>query len=207
MQRVMLIMAGLAALAVGFYTSFRLAGSPERPEISGYILDAPRKLPEFSLTDANGDEFTNKSFIGDWSFVYFGYTYCPDVCPLSLAELARVKREFDQSLPALSDRYYLVSVDPARDTPERLREYVSYFDPEFRGISGKDEELAKFALAAAVAYEVPESPDDDNYIVGHSSSVTIIDPEGSVFAIFTHPHTAAQIIRDFPKIREYYESR
>lgn len=207
MQRAMLILTSLAALAVGVYASYRLMGPPERPEIGGYILEAPRVLPEFLLTDANGDEFTNRSFIGDWSFVYFGYTYCPDVCPLSLAELARVKREFEKSLPELSDRYYLVSVDPARDTAERLREYVSYFDPDFRGVSGKDEELAKFALAAAVVYEVPESPEDDNYIVGHSSSVTIIDPQGRVYAIFTRPHTSAQIIEDFPKILEYYESQ
>lgn len=206
MQRTMLILTCIAALAIGVFASVRMMAPPERPEIGGYILDAPRLLPEFSLTDANGNEITNESFKGDWSFLYFGYTYCPDVCPISLAELARVKREFETSLPDLSDHYYLVSVDPARDTPERLREYVSYFDPDFRGVSGKDEEIAKFALAAAVVYEVPESPEDENYIVGHSSSVTIIDPKGRVYAIFTQPHTAAQIIEDFPQILEYYES-
>lgn len=207
MRRLSLVVVGAVAMAAGLYFQIQRTAPLERPEIGGYVLDTPRGLPELSLVDANGNAVSEKDFLGDWSFVYFGYTYCPDVCPLSLVELSRVKRAFADALPSISDRYYLVSVDPQRDTPERLHEYVTYFDPEFRGLSGDDDDLAKFALAAAVVYEVPESPADQNYLVGHTSSVTVIDPQGRVYAIFTQPHTAAQITADFPHILEYYNQQ
>lgn len=207
MQRLLFVIIGAAALSAGIYFQLQSSLPPERPEIGGYILDAPRSLPDFTLIDANGNDVTNDEFLGDWSFVYFGYTYCPDVYPLSLVELAKVKRTFEETLPSLSDRYYLVSVDPRRDTPERLNEYVTYFDPEFRGLSGDDDDLSRFALAAAVVYEVPAAPVDQDYLVGHTSSVTVIDPQGRIYAIFTQPHTAAQITADFPQILEYYNAQ
>ena len=109
--------------------------------------------------------------------------------------------------PDLVAHYYLVSVDPARDTPERLREYVAYFDPTFRGVTGERDEINKLAGAASVIYVIPESAPGVPYLVGHSSTITLIDPGGNVHAIFTSPLVADGIAADFAKIETHYSAR
>src|SRR5688572_258963 len=118
---------------------FIAARKPARPEIGGYVLATPRELPAVELVDERDAPFRAGAFAGHWSFLYFGYTYCPDVCPLTLVELAELKKLLAANGVAESTRYYLVSVDPERDTPERLREYVAYFDSELRGLTGTPE--------------------------------------------------------------------
>ncbi len=205
MKYIALLLVGLLAFAAGAWLSM----GPERVDYpaqtrTGYVLDEPRTLAPFQMTDGNGEPFTPADFEGDWSFLFFGYTYCPDVCPMSLSELARVKQALAEEGGVNPDRYYLVSVDPQRDTPERMAEYVRYFDPEFRGLTGPAAEIDQFTRSVGVVYEVPENPDSEDYLVGHSSSITLINPEGRIHAIFTAPHVAEQIVDDFEDIRERY---
>lgn len=175
------------------------------PDIAGYVIQPAKKVPAFSLVDGNGTAFTNDAFEGNWSFLYFGYTYCPDMCPLSMIELSKVKQMLEGTHPRVTVHYYLVSVDPARDTPERLREYVAYFDPSFRGLTGDREEIDKLAGAASVAYMIPEAAPGAPYLVGHSSTITLIDPDGKVHAIFTTPLEAERIAADFAQIVMSYD--
>ena len=203
-----LVLVGALAFAVGTWFSTERPASTdaaERQGAAGYVLDAPRPLPEFELTDQDGQTFGPDGFTGDWSLVYFGFTYCPDICPTSLAEMARVREALERADPGLPDRYYLVSVDPRRDTPERLREYVRYFHPEFRGLTGDKEQIDRLTRAAGAVYQVPDAPPDEDYLVAHSSTITLIDPDGRVHAIFTTPLEAdpiaervLQIVRAFP---------
>ena len=98
-----------------------------------------RCRPSSSSTSTR-EPFRSADFAGHWSFLYFGYTYCPDVCPLTLVELASLEGQLAAERPAARIEYYLVSVDPQRDTPARLREYVAYFDPELprsHGLAGR----------------------------------------------------------------------
>jgi protein SCO1/2 len=197
-----------AALSGGFAAWKRLQPVPTPPpEISGYLLQQPREIPSFALLDGDGATFTNDGFKGAWSFLYFGYTYCPDVCPTSMIALAILKQALEQTHPDLVAHYYLVSVDPARDTPERLREYVAYFDPTFRGVTGERDEIDKLAGAASVIYVIPESAPGVPYLVGHSSTITLIDPGGNVHAIFTSPFMPNQIAADFAKVEARYGAR
>ena len=199
--------AAAAALSGGVAAWRTLQPLPTPPlEISGYVLQPPKAIPAFTLLDSTGAAFTNGGFEGDWSFLYFGYTYCPDVCPTSLIELAKVKQALEQTHPNVIAHHYLVSVDPARDTPERLREYVAYFDPSFRGLTGERAEIDKLAGAAAVIYVIPESAPGEPYLVGHSSTVTLIAPNGNVYAIFTSPLVADGIAADFAKIETHYNA-
>jgi protein SCO1/2 len=201
-----LLLVGLVAFAAGTWLSMRLPERVELPErlSAGYILDEPRPLPPFRLTDNQGHEFSPAGFEGDWSFLFFGYTYCPDICPMSLSELAQVKKRMDGQDPEVSDRYYLVSVDPDRDTAERLDEYVHYFDPEFRGLTGPEIDIDQFTRSVGVVYELPAERTGD-YLVGHSGSITLINPEGRIHAIFTTPHVASNIADDFEVILERYQ--
>jgi protein SCO1 len=201
-------------LAVGIWSGVRLLApddtggtSAEAVDIGGYVLDTPRELPSFELIDGRGEPFRETDFEGEWSFLYFGFTYCPDVCPLALVELAGLKQVLAKTHGDLPTSYYLVSVDPARDTPERIGEYVAYFDPEFRGLTGPLDQIDVLAKAAAVLYVIPDVEEGEPYLVGHSSTITVVDPEGRIHAVFTTPLEAERLAADFAKIVERYRQR
>ena len=205
---VSITLVGLAVLTAGGFVDGPVRETAEAPlEINGFVVDVPRRLPEFSLIDGEGNAFQSGDFRGYWSFVYFGYTYCPDVCPMSLVEMAKVKRSLENDQRIDNDRYYLVSVDPGRDTPERIGEYVRYFDPSFRGLTGDAEEIDKFVAAAGAIYELPETIENDNYLVGHSSFITLLNPDGNVHAFFTTDLDGDKLAADFRSILERAESR
>lgn len=205
-SRVLLPLIAIVAFAAGITAYWGLPRTiPERPEIAGFVLSEPRTLPAFTLIDDGGEAFGADDFRNTWSFIYFGFTYCPDICPMSMAVLASVKQRLEAR--DVDDHYYLVSVDPRRDTPERMQEYVRYFDPDFRGLTGPVEELDRFASAAGIAYEVPEQPQDENYLVGHSSIVTLINPDGNIQAFFTAPFDAEQVVADFDRILEHHKAQ
>jgi protein SCO1/2 len=176
------------------------------PEIGGYVVDKQRPLPPFMLLDETGAPFAPAALEGHWSFLYFGYTYCPDVCPLSLVELANVKKQLAAIAPEDTAQYYLVSIDPARDTPARLKEYVAYFDPGFHGLTGDAAEIAKLAQAAGTIFFVPEGQGSENYLVSHTSNIVVLDPTARVHAVFSTPHTADQVAADFVKIAARYRA-
>jgi protein SCO1/2 len=194
-------LVALAAFGLGIWASLQKGddfGYGPEPT-GGYVLDQPRPLPAFELVDERGEAFTQADFQGHWSLLYFGFTYCPDICPSALGVMAEVKRQLD-GVEGLDDRYYLVSVDPERDTPERLAEYVTYFDPAFRGVTGEFDQLDIITRAAGAVYKVPEAPEGDDYLVAHSSTLTLIDPRGRIHAIFTSPFDPGAIARDFERL-------
>jgi len=200
------VAAAVAALALGLGTWLVLDAFKSPPlEIGGYVLATPRDLPAVELVDERGEAFRPHDFVGHWSFLYFGYTYCPDVCPLTLVELTKVKLELAASGFAEPSAYYFVSVDPGRDTPARLREYVAYFDQELRGLTGSAAALAALARATDTVFDVPDDSVGDNYLVSHSSNVVLLDPNGRVHAVFAAPHDPARLAGDFTKIVERYD--
>jgi protein SCO1/2 len=184
---------------VATWLAWRPAAAPV-PEIGGYVLPEPRVLPDVELVDEHAAPFRRADFAGSWSFIYFGYTFCPDVCPLALIELATLKRKLAAELPAATIEFYLVSIDPQRDTPERLREYVNYFDPTFHGLTGSLAALQALADATSSVFFVPEGQGSDNYLVDHSSNVILLNPAGQLHAILTPPHTPEQLAGDFARI-------
>jgi len=170
------------------------------PAINGNVLPQPRTLTPAVLVDDDGNPFVNADFAGHWSLVYFGYTYCPDVCPLALVELASVKKSLAERMPDVAVEYYLVSVDPARDTPERLHAYVTYFDRGFHGLTGSLPDLTRFATETGSLFLIPEGQETTNYLISHSTNVTVLDPDGKLAAVITPPHEPATVAADFAKI-------
>ena len=201
----MLALTALLAVSAGVlvqrYFTGRASGPP--PAINGYMLPTPRALTPAALVDDRGKPFSMADFAGHWSFVYFGYTYCPDVCPLALVELAGVKKRLAERMPNVETEYYLVSVDPARDTPQRLHDYVAYFDPEFHGLTGPVPDLTRLATETGSVFLIPEGQGKDNYVVNHSSNVIVLDPDGKLAAVITPPHTPEGVATDFGKIVDY----
>jgi len=207
MRRLAFVAAALTPAVLGVATWGYLQERATRPlDINGYLLARPRALPAVELVDEQEAPFRSADFAGHWSYLYFGYTYCPDVCPLTLVTLASLKTLLAAEQPAAVVEYYLVSVDPRRDTPERLRDYVAYFEPAFHGLTGGPGALAALAKATETLFDVPEGQDAHNYLVSHSSNVVLLDPRGYVHAVFTPPHEPARLAADFTKVAERYSA-
>lgn len=172
------------ALVIGIVAALTL--SPKNNSETHYLSQypQPRALPEFQLVDNHGQVFTTSQLEDHWSLVFVGYTFCPDVCPTTLADLKRIYPQ----LKALPSQYpvqiVFLSVDPQRDTPERLDEYVNFFEPEFIAVSGEHKYLFPLVKAMGMMYSMSESTDNPNYLVDHSSSVVLVNPLGQVVGRF-----------------------
>jgi protein SCO1/2 len=162
------------------------------------VLPEPRVLGEFSLFDQRGEQFSREDLRGRWSLLFFGFTHCPDVCPSTLYDLQQVSQALAaEGSPAEPWQVVFVSVDPERDTPERLGEYLAWFDPGFLGVTGAPEQLAPLAMRIGVAYRIEEHASGAaHYAVDHSASVFLTDPQGRLHGVLPAPHDAAVMSRD-----------
>jgi protein SCO1/2 len=187
------------ALALG-----ALAGvlwlAPGSPGLqSATALVPPRRIESLSLVDQDGRAFTLDSLRGHWSIVFPGFTSCPDVCPTTLALLKQVSAAIDERQ---RPQVVFLSVDPGRDTPQRLRDYVRYFDPRFQGVTAPEPALAAAAQALGVAYvRVPGATPED-YTMDHSAMLILIDPQAQIAAYFLPPHRLDALLADLKKLME-----
>ena len=158
-------------------------------------LPEPRVIADFRLTDHHGQAFALQDLKGHWSLLFFGFTSCPDVCPSTLYQLQQARQLMAERLsPQAVPRIYLVSVDPERDSPAKLQEYLQYFDPQFIGVSGEDAQLRALTLQLGIAYHVEEhTPGAALYTVDHSASILLLDPQARLYAVLRGPHEAATI--------------
>jgi len=198
------LVGGVLFALLGFVWLVSQIEPPTAPEVGegATVLPDPIVLPDFSLLDQDGRSFTRSDLEGQWSLLFFGYSYCPDVCPVVLSELARVQgvlRE-DPEAGALPQVYF-VSVDPARDTPERLREYVPFFDPAFRGLTGTPDEIAVLTRPLGVYHQAREPGERGDYLVDHSSKLWLIDPRGRYRALLDDPHDPRPFLELLGRIR------
>lgn len=198
----------LAAATAGVLTARYLVRRRERAAVTrvALVYPVPRPLPAFSLIAEDGTSFGATELKGHYTFVLFGYTNCPDVCPTTLLELKRA-RALLADLPAADlPAVALVTVDPRRDTPERLGAYAKHFDPAFRGLSGT--EAAVDALAQAIGVAIERGPEHDgSYTVDHTAALFLIDDSADVAAVFPTPHEAQAIASDYRTIRAARERR
>jgi protein SCO1/2 len=191
-----LILIAAVAAALGLWLGSR-AFAPASPSqlAAGVLYPAPRELPDFSLTRSDGGMLTHADWQGHWPVVFFGFKLCPDVCPTTLATFKQVWAKLHDAGIADKVRFDFISVDPERDTPEQLAQYVGYFSKEFVAATGGDEELTKLTRALGLVYaRAPEANGD--YTVDHSASAVIIDPQGRQAGLFRPPFDAAKIVAD-----------
>lgn len=178
---------------------------PVAKDLQGVLRPEARELAAFSLMDQDNQPFNQDRFAAGWSFVFFGYTYCPDICPTTLATLVSAFDQLDkQGEPVESLNTFFVSVDPQRDTPEVLRGYMSYFNKAFIGITGEKEQLDSFARQFGAGYIIEPERGPGDYLVSHTSSIFLIDPKKRLLAHFSPPHDAATIAEQFSKIKSLY---
>ena len=200
-----IILLAAAALIAGVLL-FRVTQYNAEPKLA-LVYPQARVLADFNLTDQFGEAVNRERLYGQWTLAFVGYTYCPDICPLTLAKLAGVQPE----LAAMVEqplRVWFISVDPKRDNTEQLHNYVSYFEQEnVLGMTAGHEQLFPFVRQLGLMYALSSTTAED-YLVDHSASVVLINPRGQLVAMFKPPMQPGelpvidteQLLADFPLV-------
>lgn len=164
----------LQIVAAGALLVLAACGAPaEEPPLAGARIGGP-----FTLTDQNGKAVSDTDFAGKWRIVYFGYTYCPDICPTDMLKLGQAMKLLEKSDPADAAKVapIFISVDPERDTPAAIKQFVGQFHPRFTGLTGSPDAIAKVAKEYAVAFR--KEPSGTSYLIGHTQVAYLMDGEG-----------------------------
>lgn len=154
----------------------------EPAPLAGAAIGGP-----FALIDQDGRPRTDRDFANRYRIMYFGYTFCPDVCPVDMATIAAGYRKFEDKDAVRAARVVpiFVSVDPGRDTPAVLKKFVAAFDPHVVGLTGSPAEIAKVAKEYGVAYSIEKTPGSPDYLVGHSRVAYLMDPANKPVALLS----------------------
>ncbi len=202
---------------------FVLGGCEQAAEVpeteAVFLLPEVVTIEDFKLSHHRMGEYDLDSTRGQWSLFFFGYTHCPDVCPTELFMMAEMMRAIEKSPPAdfQAPQVVFVSLDPQRDSPESLQQYAGYYHASFIGITGPQPAVDELSKAMGVFYErvyhrngevvtldpqaaIPEEL-ENSYLINHSASIFLLNPEGKLHAIFTPPHDPNTMIRDLAAIQ------
>lgn len=205
----------VVSLALGIFVGARQLSS-EPVYNSAQLLPAPKMLPEFDLVNQYGEPIRSNLWRDRWSLVFFGFTSCPDICPLELQKLGKLLRAMEAKTGL---QVIFITVDPERDTPNKLRDYVGFFHPDIVALSGRNTELSRTAQFFGAAYDrsviidskllrVPsgiDMPDGsgDFYQVNHSTRVFIVNPGGAYSGSFAPPFDVIQLEGDLAQMMDF----
>ncbi|MDX3772695.1 SCO family protein [Chromatiaceae bacterium AAb-1] len=201
---------GIAVVAVaaliGGVAFFMVWQQQQEPE-QALVYPAARNLAEFQLTDQDNQPVSRENLYGQWTLAFVGYTHCPDICPLTLAKLAGVQPQL-AAMVSEPLKIWFISADPARDTPAQLATYTGYFEqPAITGITAGHDQLFPFVRQLGLMYSLSSTTETD-YLVDHSASVVLLNPQGQLVAMFKPVMAAGEVpvidtgilLSDFPKV-------
>ncbi len=203
----------IAVAAAAYIGSHRVSEPVVKPpeDIEDYLFWQAKELTDFKLIGADNKTLGLNDLKGKWSFVFFGYIHCPDVCPLTMGVLGQAFKLIEKNPAAHQEiQGIFVSVDPKRDTPELLKEYASYFSNKFTGVTGDTAQVDAFSRQMSALYTIhPEESQEsgDNYLVTHNSTVFLVDPQGRLYGRFPPPQLPQEIAEVFIKIHTFYNER
>ncbi len=181
------VLIGITIIIIGVIAAYLLYGG------NGKGVTAIRG--QFQLTDHTGKERTNESFKGQYTLVYFGYTFCPDICPTGLQVMTKAIDRLDAKTQKKITPLF-ITIDPKRDTVDQLNSYVSNFHPRLIGLTGTEEQIAGAARAFRVYYSRPKENSDasNDYLLDHSSIIYLMDSGGTYITHFTHKTSVSKIV-------------
>jgi len=217
-SKVIIIIAAAVAMSAGFWlstlqknnsiegnsSSAKQAALAEARKnfspIQGMILSPARKISIPALVKDDGSDFTLDDIKGNWHLFFFGYTHCPDVCPVTMGVVAQAKKIAKQNNHIFPEVVF-ISVDPERDKIEMLADYVQYFDKSFIGVTGDQKQIQALTLQMSVVYmKMAAESGSNNYLIDHSSALLLLNPEGKLVAFFNPPHEPKTILKDFQTV-------
>ncbi len=212
-KKPVIILIALISLIAGalFSQKFKspdtVALTQSQTGIRGMLWPNPKTMTEFELTDQDNQPFKLNNLKGQWSMMFFGYTHCPDVCPTTMALLNSIVKEIP---PERQPEIIFVSVDPDRDTHEKLKDYITYFNSDFKGITGTEQNLAVLTKQLGIlTQKIPDqnSADGSDYIMDHSAAILLFNPNAKMIGIFSSPHDKADIKNRYLAIRDFVEKQ
>jgi len=192
-------------LVVAAVIYFRPSATIIPDELLGVLRPGPKQIEQFSLVDHNNKPFKLERLKNKWTFIFFGYTFCPDICPTTMSALTATMSQIKNSPDVAKDvQVVFVSVDPQRDTTEKLANYMGYFNKEFTGVTGSRKELDALVSQAGAGYAIEPETAPGEYLVSHTSAIFLINPDGELIASFSQPHYPSTIAEQFGQIRAMY---
>lgn len=198
MRRILAPVLAIAALAAGVVIALGLLQPPDadRQLSGGVLLDQPRSVRDFELLDEDAEPFGREQLEGRWTAIFPGFTNCPDICPTTLGVL----RTAYEALGDRAENWQVVflSVDPERDRPEALREYVGYFSEDFKALTGDKDTIGRLAADLSVAYQYTPK-DKGGYTVDHTAAIVLLDPQGRVAGFLQPPYRPDSLSADLRK--------
>lgn len=202
-HKTVLILAAVIALVLGLTVS-KVLNAPQQTDPAALadagiiLLPQSRALPALSLTDENGQPQAVDQLKGRWTLLFFGYTFCPDICPTTLAELRQLKGQLPpEALARL--QVTMVSIDPNRDTPEQLRQYLGYYKAGFTGLTGELAQIQQLANAVSIPF-IPGDTSKQHYTVDHSGNLALIGPDGRQRGFIRAPLNPAKLAAQLPQV-------
>lgn len=204
-QKLLLLSIGLLVVVIAFTLWDRNAVKTTPAELLGVLRPEPKPLVPIKLIDQHAEAFGLENLTGKWSFVFFGFTNCPDVCPMTLTMLKAVDKHLNTRGRDSDTQVLLVSVDPERDSSEKLDEYIRFFNPDFLAATGVEVEINKFAQQLGAGYIIDPETAPGVYQVAHTSAIFLIDPQARLVATFSQPHNPETIVQLYFQIRDYFD--
>ena len=194
---------GVALAGSGYWTLWQSRNPAADQLMPASIITFPERKPlaEFILVDDEKGVFDLKSLESRWSFIFFGFMYCPDICPTTLYDLSHVKREIvAQGISESDIQFVFISVDPARDKAAQIQRYVQYFDPAFLGATGSMGQLTNLTRQLGAPFRAEPETAENVYEVTHSSAVYLVDPLGQYAGIISPPSVASEVAVQFSEL-------
>ena len=199
-----LFMASMVGLLVHKMMSHPMLTAEQLRDHGVFIYENPRIIKPFSLIDHHGKPFTNERLQKKWTLMFFGYTSCPDVCPTTMAMLKQMVEGIKDKNIQASTQVLMVTVDPARDTVDKMAVYVPYFNKDFTGITGDFLKIHAFATNLGAPFQkVPNG--GDNYSVDHSGYIFLVNPRGDAQGFFRPPFSPDSFRQNYLSVREIYQ--
>lgn len=206
-QKTVYILVALIALAMGVAFNKMMPATQSSPDAKALtdagiiLLPQSRHLPAITLMNQDGQPVVMNELKDQWSLLFFGYTFCPDICPTTLAQLRQIKSELPKEVQDKL-QIVLVSVDPNRDTPQQLKQYLSYFDPAFVGLTPDTvDTLQTLANAVSIPF-IPADTSKPNYTVDHSGNLALIGPDGTQRGFIRAPFSNEKMVARLPVLLE-----
>ncbi|WP_417779436.1 SCO family protein [Stutzerimonas xanthomarina] len=202
-QKTVFILVALVALVIGL-TVYKVLNTEQQLDTAD-LLDAGivmlpqgRDVPNLTLTNQDGEKISMKALEGRWNLLFFGYTFCPDICPATLAELRQLRGQLPEEARQRMQPI-LVSVDPERDTPEQLKRYLDFFGAGFIGLTGSLDDIQTLANAAGVPF-IPGDTTKEDYTVDHGGNLALIGPDGRLRGFIRAPMRTEKLAEQLPAV-------
>lgn len=202
-QKTVVVLTALVALVLGLTVNKVLNGNGQGDPVA--LLDAgivllphSRELPDVQLLDTDGAAFALDQLKGKWSLLFFGYTFCPDICPTTLAQL----RDLKSKLPEAAQnnlQMVFVSIDPQRDTAEHLKQYLSFYNAGFIGVTGELASIQILANGVSIPF-IPADTSKENYTVDHGANLVLLGPEGKQRGFIRAPLNNQKLLQQLPGV-------